>query len=132
MNRSLRRKLFPLFIGLLLLGCSSAPASGPGQAVQDFYRHLNDENYHGAMSLYNAEAKQVLQDPDSASQEAFAEWARLETKNGRVDEVKLLEEQVEEASATIEYEVLYRDGTRARHSVTLTFEEGEWKLGLIG
>jgi hypothetical protein len=132
MSRTLHRTLVPLFIGLLLLGCSSSPDNGPTQAVKDFYRHLNNENYRGAMSLYNAEARQVLEDPNTASAEGFAEWARVETKDGKVDEIRVLQEQADEASATVEYEVVYKDGTRANHTITLTLEDGAWKLGLIG
>jgi len=132
MSRTLHRTLVLPFLGLLLLGCSSSPDDGPAQAVKDFYRHLNNENYRGAMSLYNAEARQVLEDPNTASAEGFAEWARAETKDGEVDEVRVLQEQAEEASATVEYEVVYSDGTRANHTVTLTLEDGGWKLGLIG
>jgi hypothetical protein len=132
MSRTLHRTLVLSFLGLLILGCASEPENGPTQAVKDFYRHLNNENYRGAMALYNAEARQVLEDPNTASAEGFAEWARTETKDGDIDEVRVLQEQADEASATVEYEVVYKDGTRAAHTVTLTLEDGAWKLGLIG
>ena len=132
MSRSLHRTLVLPFLGLLLLGCSSSPDNGPAQAVERFYRHLNNENYRGAMSLYNAEARQILEDPNTASAEGFAEWARVETKDGKVDQLRVLQEQADETSETVEYEVVYTDGTRANHTVSLTLEEGAWKLGLIG
>jgi hypothetical protein len=132
MTRTLLRTLGPLALGLLILGCSSGPEGGPAQALDQFYNHLNRENFPEAMSLYNAEARELLEDPNAADDGAFAEWARLETKHGRVDEVRVLQEQAEETSATVEFEVVYTDGTRAQHTVTLTLEDGEWKLGLIG
>ena len=132
MSRAMHRTFVLLSFVLLLLGCSSSPDNGPAQAVKDFYRHLNNENYRGAMSLYNAEARGVLEDPSTSSAEGFAEWARAETKDGKVDEVRVLQEQADEASATVEYEVVYKDGTRANHTVKLTLEDGAWKLGLIG
>jgi hypothetical protein len=100
--------------------------------VEEFYERLNDGDYRRAMALYNAEARQVLDDPDSASTEGFAEWAKLETKNGTVDRVQVMDERADEENATVDFQVVYSDGTRTVHTVKLTLEEGEWKLGLIG
>jgi hypothetical protein len=118
-------------LALLVVACSSAPEDGPAQAVEQFYGHLNDGDYRRAMALYSAEARAALDDPDSASAEGFADWAKLETKDGKVDRVQVTQEQADEASATVEFSVVYKDGTSASHTVTLTFEDGAWKLGLI-
>jgi hypothetical protein len=56
----------------------------------------------------------------------------METKNGKVESVRIVQEQAEASSATVEFEVVYRDGTQASRTVTMTLEDGEWKLGLIG
>lgn len=133
MSRTLCRSLAPVLLGLLVLACSSpAPPSGPTEAVEQFYRHLNAGNFGKAKALYSAEARSTLADPDSASDEGFAQWAGIETKDGKVDEVRVTQEDTQETQAVVEYEIVYKDGTRATRSVKLTMEDGEWRLGLIG
>ena len=124
MSRSLCRLLLPLFLGLLLLGCSPTEKVGaPGQAVESFYQHLNERNYRAAIALYNAEAREILDDPNAATPAGFAEWAQLETKDGRVDSIHVVQEQAEETTATVDYEIVYRDGTRATRNVSMTQNE---------
>ena len=121
--------LVPLLAMLVVLGCSGPKAAGPGQAVQDFYRHLNDGNYDDAMTLYSAEARDVLAAPDSG----FADWAKTETKSGKIDGVEVVaEKEVGEQTATVTYEIVYTDGSKVARTVSVTLEDGAWKLGFIG
>ncbi len=117
-----------------LVGCaSSEPVGGAGQAVQEFYRHLNDGQYSVALSLYNAETRGVLEDPNAASDSAFADWAKLETKGGKVDRVDVVQQdETGEATASVQYRVVYSDGSSVERKVSMTFEAGKWKLGWIG
>ena len=130
MARCSNRLLVPVLALLVVLGCSSGGGTdGPGQVVQDFYKHLNDGDYDDAMSMYSAETREVLAAPDSG----FAEWAKSETKSGKVDAVEVVsQEDVSDEAATVRYEVVYEDGSKATRSVSLTFEDGVWKLGFIG
>ncbi len=130
MNRPPCRALFTILLCALPLACSSAP-TGPEQAIQDFYRHLNEGAYSKAMSLYNSEAHAVFEDPETAGSSVFGEWARSETKDGRVDRVQVLQQETSDDRASVEFEIVYADGTRVSRSVALTREGGEWKLGLI-
>jgi len=134
MSRLQLRASLILLLGLLVLGCSSEGEEklGPAQAVEAFYEHLNNADHEKALALYDAEARKVLDDPLSGSAEGFAEWVKLETKDGTIDHVEVLTERPVEESVMIEYQVRYTDGTRALHTVTLTLEDGTWKLGLIG
>jgi len=132
MSRTVRGALAVTILVLAIAGCSSPVEEGPTLAVETFYDHLNRSNYQEAMALYNAQAREILDDPEAASASGFAEWARLETKRGEVQEIEVLSEQAEETSATVEYEIVYRDGTRVSRKVSLTLEEGAWRLGLIG
>ena len=114
--------------GLLMSGCASSDeaAGEAAQAVQSFYKHLNDGNYDAARSLYNAEARGVLLDPNSA-------WAKLETKEGKIDRVEIVgEEELPEEGTSVRYRVVYSDGSSAERTVPVTLEQGKWKLGLIG
>jgi hypothetical protein len=136
MNGTRCRTIGALLAASLLLtfaGCSSAPTDGPQQSIEQFYQHLGDGNYRGAMSLYSAEARKVLEDPDTASDAGFAEWAELETKNNTVDAIDVIQQEDEDpARSSVEYRVVYRDGSTVDRKVTMTLEDGQWKLGLIG
>jgi len=122
-----------LLLALILAGCSSAPpAAGPGDAVELFYQHLNDGNYGGAKALYSSQALTILDDPDAADDAGFAEWAKLETKEGQIESVNVVSEATEEEVSALDYEIVYADGSRAQRKVTMVRENGEWKMGLIG
>jgi len=84
------------------------------------------------MTLYDAEAHEFLEDPSTIEDSSFAEWARLETKSGAIDTVRVLAEEISETTANVDFEVVYRDGSTAKHNVRLTREDGQWKLGMIG
>lgn len=122
--------VLPICVGWIL-SCSSS-SHGPGEAVRQFYMHLNEGDYSSAMALYSSEATEVLEDPSLSSETVFAEWADAETRQGRIDGVKLITEDRDAETATIEFEVLYTDGSSKTSRVTLTREDGQWKLGLIG
>jgi len=136
MTETWRRVIGIVLAALLVLagaGCASESSDGPQQSIEQFYQHLSDRNYRGAMSLYNAEARKVLEDPDMASDSGFAEWAKLETKDGKIDAVTVVQqENPDETRATVEFRVVYSDGSTVDRTVTLTLEDGQWKLGLIG
>jgi len=121
--------------GLLMSGCASSDeaAGEAAQTVQEFYEHLNDGNYDAARSLYNAEARGVLLDPNSASDEAYSAWAELETKEGKIDRVEIVgEEETPEEGTSVQYRVVYSDGSSVERAVAVTLEQGKWKIGLIG
>jgi len=118
----------------LILACSGTDeASGPGGAVQRFYEHLNSGDYADAKSLYNAEALELLNDPDFSSEEGFANWAKEHTKAGSISEVTILgTEALESGGSRVEFQINYDDGSSTTAEVTATEENGEWKLGLLG
>ncbi len=130
MDRLSYRALFTILLCALPLACSSAP-TGPEEAIQEFYRYLNDAHYTQAMSLYNSEARGIFEDPETAGESVFDEWARPETKNGRIGRVQVVQQEASDDHASVEFQIVYTDGTRVSRSVTLTHEGGEWKLGLI-
>ncbi len=83
------------------------------------------------MSLYNSEARGIFEDPETGGDSGFDEWARTETKHGKVDRVQVVQQEASDVHASVEFQIVYTDGTRVSRSVTLTHESGEWKLGLI-
>jgi len=114
-----------------ILGCGPSQegeteAGGPGGAVQSFYRHLNDGDYPEAKVLYTSEARQALDDP-----EMFGSWAEQATRKGTISKIEIINSTVEETSATVEFEIVFDDGSKEPHTVELVDEDGQWKLGLI-
>jgi hypothetical protein len=101
-------------------------AGGPGGAVQSFYRHLNDGAYPEAKALYTVEAREALDDP-----EVFGSWAEQATRKGTISKIEIVDSTVEETSATVEFEIVFDDGSKEPHTVELVDEGGQWRLGLI-
>jgi hypothetical protein len=122
-----------LFAGLIA-GCSTGVEEGsPGNVVQTFYQHLNDGSYGDARMLYNEDALAVVEDPNFGSEDSYREWARVETKQGTVSRVDIVDTTLDEtgAAATVAYEVVYNDGSTKSAEISLTQENGVWKVGLI-
>jgi hypothetical protein len=132
-----------IFCGLLAVACSSAPPSGetevgaakdkskgaPGETVERFFEHLNRGEYTEAMALYDSKTLDVFEDdPDGSS---FATWAAAQSKDGTLDEVKILLEAAAAESANVEFELVYADGSTKRGKTTLTREGEAWKMGLV-
>ncbi len=130
MDRLSYRTLFTILLCALPLACSPAP-SGPEEVLQEFYRHLNEGHYTQAMSLYNSDARGTFEDPEAVGDSMFDEWARTETKDGKVDRVQIVQQEASDDHTSVKFQIVYTDGTRVSRSVTLTHESGEWKLGLI-
>lgn len=121
-----------LLLCALAAACSSSSApEGPSETVQEFYALLNDGKFDAARRLYNTEAQAVLGDPDIVSDAAFATWAEMETKKGRIERVKFVSQETDEDRATVECELHYSDGTSRPRSMSLTLEDGGWRLGLL-
>ena len=114
--------------------CSSQePAEeGPGGVVQKFYRHLNDGDYTAAKSLYSGDALALIDDPEYSSPEAFQNWAVEHTRRGTIERVSIVGMEEGEAQTLVEYQVDFSDGTTVTHDVTVTQEDGEWKMGVVG
>ncbi len=114
----------------LLLGCTPGgeplESSGPVASVKSFYRHLNEGNYDEAKALYTAEARQAVEDP-----ELFRSWAEQATRQGTISEIQIISESDQEGSASVEFEIVFADGSVEQHTVELSDQDGDWKLGLI-
>ena len=45
--------------------------------------------------------------------------------------IEITNESVSDDTAKVEFDVLYQDGSRVSRSVSMTREEGQWRLGYI-
>jgi hypothetical protein len=114
----------------LAVACSSG-ASGPERTLRDFYDNLNRGEYAAAMDLYEEEFREYLEDPAQSGM-SFADWARTETKDGTLSDVRVITESTTEGTSEIEFELRYEDGSSRRRRVSLTEVGGVWRLGGIG
>lgn len=133
MKRFSRGLLPVLCLLALCAGCGSSTTttSESELAIDLFYERLGSEDYAGVLNLYNAEVRQALQMTGGQVDEGYVEWARTETKMGKVSRIEIVEESTEGDTSDVKYRVVYGDGTKANRSVKLTREAGEWKLGYI-
>jgi hypothetical protein len=117
---------------LLLAGCapgdgSSTPDPGtPGAAVHQFVTQVNAGDLESARDLYSSETRQIVEDP-----EIFQSWADQFTHDRTVTDISILESSVAEDTATVQFEIVFEDGSKTSHSVELVSEQGDWKLGPI-
>jgi len=122
-----------LAVLVLAAACAKeAPkAEGPGGAVQTFYGHLNDGALEKAKALYTNEALAIVEDP-AATEDVFGGWAEQETRRRSISSVEILDSQIAEGTATVEFEIRFADGSSVQRQVSLVEQNGGWKLGLIG
>jgi len=113
----------------IMISCSSV--NSPEDTVKQFYQYLNKGEYSKAKQLYTIEAKQMVEGQFMAMGGGFSKWADAETKNGAVKEIKIAGSQIRGEGASVQYEIVYVNGETKRKSVSLTKENGSWKIGLI-
>lgn len=122
---------------ILALAVACGGAAGPGSegdaasTVRTFYDHLNAARYDKATALYTAETRQQIF-PDASSAEGFRNWAIVETHNRSLTEFKIVSETEAETGIMIEFELRFKDGESSQRRVTVSEEDGVWRLGFIG
>jgi hypothetical protein len=129
-----RVALVTLCLAALAVSCGGSSEVGEaGRTVQEFYGHLNTGNHDAAMELYSSDAQQMLLGDDGQLDEDFLGWVEAETRQGAVQDVEIVSEEVDEAAgaATVRFVVNYTDGVPGRRSVSLSEEDGAWRLGFV-
>ncbi len=115
------------FVMVLALSCGSSEEGSARAAVEGFFDRLNDGDYSGAIAYYDAQMQETM----SGAGSSFGDWARGLTKNGSVDRVEILNEDLDEDRGEIRFELIYTDGSKRAGSVKLRMENGAWKLGAV-
>ncbi len=118
----------------LAVACSGAGPGGEGDAestVRTFYDHLNAGRYDDAKALYTEEARQQIF-PDANASEGFENWAIVETHNRSLTEFNVVSETKAETGITIEFELRFKNGESSQRRVTVSEQDGGWRLGVIG
>ena len=111
------------------MGCSESRS--PESTVRAFYKHLNAAEYSKAKELHSSEARQLVDGQLMALGGGFAAWGENKTKGGTLKEVRVVEASARGEGATVTYELVFKDGTSKRQTVSLTREKGSWLMGLV-
>lgn len=117
----------------LAVACSGAGPGGEGDAestVRTFYDHLNAGRYDDAKALYTEEARQQIF-PDANASEGFENWAIVETHNRSLTEFNVVSETEGPTGITIEFELRFKNGESSQRRVTVSEQDGGWRLGVI-
>ena len=132
---TLARAALGVSILALAVACSGGgePQGGSDAAstVRTFYDHLNAGRYEDAKALYTAETLQQIF-PDASAEEGFRNWAIIETHKGGLAEFNIVNETESPAGILIEFELRFADGESSQRQVTVSEEDGSWRLGFIG
>ena len=138
------RVLLGRFATLVLLGFAAVACGGnespeapaPAEAapdaataegtVQIFFEHLNAGRGEQALALYTDEARQALEDP-----EVFGSWIAQITRDGSIRTVRIVSAAPQAEHTTVDFDIVYEDGTQVRRSVQVQGADGQWKMGLI-
>ncbi len=127
-----------LAVALLpLLACAGGGGGGDAEdgsaasTIRSFYDHLNAGRHEDAKALYSEEARRNIF-PDARADKGFREWASAETHEGGLTAFEVIGETEVENGITIEFELRFSDGETARRQVTVSDEDGAWRLGFIG
>lgn len=118
----------------LMVGCSggeSETQGGPASIVRTFYDHLNAGRYAAAKALYLDEVRSQIF-PDASADEGFENWAVVETHNRTLQKFTVVGETEVENGVTVEFELLFKSGEKSSRRVTMSEENGAWRLGFIG
>jgi hypothetical protein len=132
---SLTRAVLAAWILALVIACSGGGGpqgtSEAASTVQTFYDHLNTGRYDAAKALYTEETRgQIF--PDADAEEGFRNWAVVETHNQSLTQFKIVGETENTDGVMIEFELRFKDGESSQRRVTVSEEDGAWRLGFIG
>lgn len=128
-TRSRRIGALAWWILIAAVACSGS-GDGAGQAVRSFYDHLDRGDYDAARRMYTPQARSRVEEIlDTAG--GFPSWARTETREGTIQEIRILEESAQDSGVRVAYEIVYEDGTTTTRAVPVERSGGRWRLGLI-
>ena len=131
---SLMKPAGAALILVLAVACGGGGPADEGDAastVRTFYDHLNAGRYDNAKALYTEETRQEIF-PDASAAEGFENWAIVETHNRSLTEFNIVSETEGPTGITIEFELRFKDGESRQRRVTVSEEDGVWRLGFIG
>ena len=124
-----------LISGLLLLAVLAVafvtgfvPYGSPGEVIKTFYSACNTGNYSLAAELLVPEANWALSHQIGAVEEGLSGICVAETKQGHLDRVEIVHQELRGDIARVRYVLYYTDGSTAEESQGLVIKHWAWKI----
>ena len=104
------------------------PYGSPGEVIKNFYSACNNGNYSVAERLLVPEANRVLTRHIGAVDGGLRGICDEETKEGHLQRVEVLHQEVRGEVAQVRYMLYYADGSTIEESQGLVLKHWVWKI----
>ena len=105
--------------------------ASPTAVVQAFYAYANAGRYADAQELLSEEARNAIAGPLGQLSGGWKGICDRNTKNGTIQLVEILSEDVRGEGATVIANISFRDGSsKSQDKTSLVKVGGKWKIGL--
>jgi hypothetical protein len=104
------------------------PYDSPAEVIKTFYSACNSGNYSVAARLLVPEANRVLTRHIGAVDGGMREICDEETKQGHLQRVEVLQQEVRGELAQVRYMLYYADGSTIEDSQGLVLKCRVWKI----
>jgi hypothetical protein len=105
-----------------------APYGSPAEVIKTFYSACNSGNYSVAERLLVPEANRVLTRHIGAVDGGLRGICDEETKQGHLQKVEVLQQEVRGEVAQVRYMLYYADGSAIEESQGLVVKHWVWKI----
>jgi len=125
---------FAISVSMLILVLAFAiwtglvPYGSPAEVIKTFYSACNSGNYSVAERLLVPEANRVLTLHIGAVDGGLPAICAEETRQGHLQRVEVLHEEVHGDLAQVRYKLYYADGATIEDSQGLVVRHGVWKI----
>jgi len=123
--------LFLIFALLYLLnGCGGIGQKSPSEVVRAFYMAANEGKYSESEKYLSSEALNALKSGMGMFVGGMKGLLDKATRNGRIEKVEILKEEIRGEGAEVRFRVFFKDGDSKKDSETLIREDGVWKISI--
>jgi hypothetical protein len=118
--------LLSVFAFAILTGF--VPYGSPAEVLQTFYSACNSHDYSVAERTLVPQANWVLTHHIGAVAEGLPGICEIETKQGHLERVEILDQEVRGEIARIRYKLYYSDGSTLEEIQGLVLKHWGWKI----
>jgi len=112
----------------LLAGCGRTDRKSPADVVKAFYMAGNEGKYSEAEKYLSSEALVLMKSELGALVGGMKGAMDEATKEGTIERIEILEEEIRGEGATVRLILHFRDGMKEEDDESLIQERGAWKI----
>jgi hypothetical protein len=112
----------------VLSACAALAAAGPGDVVKTAYMAANAGQYSELEKYLSSEALNAMTGPLGAKAGGVKGIWDKETRNGAIDKVEVLGEDIRGEGGRVHIRVTFKDGKSKEDRVPMIQEKGEWRM----